>query len=84
MLSIVLSLLFQSFFSPQLGFLESEKSSSVKLRNIELDDETSTRAELYVCSQLGYIGCSLAGLISLLDLPHPVVDTSVNLIYFFM
>ena len=30
----------------------------MKLRNIELDDETSTRAELYVCSQLGYIGCS--------------------------
>jgi hypothetical protein len=38
MLSIRLSLLFPYLFSPQLGFLGSEQSSSVKPHNIDLDD----------------------------------------------
>jgi hypothetical protein len=84
MLSIVLSLLFHYLFFAPIRISGKWTKFICEATQHWSGWFTCTRAELYDCSQLGYIGCSLAGLISLLDLPHPVVDTSVNLIYFFM
>ena len=53
--------------------------------NIELDD-LPVQEEIPVSGivRLQPTGFYLAGFVSLLCLPHPVVDTLVNLIYFFM